>query len=508
MFTRQHLEAHMGTVIFPSEISQRALCDAATMRQLADEARGCSAATSRVEATTELHGSAWEAAARRMRGPWSAWWGSLADAATQHADACEELARLTRCFWGETARVSEDDLHAQIERVDALRNRAAAYPRIQDSSDWSLSRTKIFLEERITKIHEYRQASSGIFAEAEAAIRTVEKALERLEYVPSTWQAVTFDPAPGSQSAHDPKEAFVTSMQTEFGFDAYAAGLMWKVYEHLVQEDEERRTALAQRWGEGWTRANFRPVANRRFFAIMASSSYEGMKWGIIAEVPEPLDRLPSYTKHIDFGLTRNELAFLKNSIDTQHIESNQKSDRSQNDFAHLCATAATILKEDGPVDQLAALYAAQYNGVISIDAQAGYVGDAMGTNGAAPSMGPADYKADLDAVNLARRLQQSDTGLPSILGEYYTGIEGGHVNRADEFVQNIGWETLEQQRETFIAHTALQIQMENPARFNEADPLGFEQAQKEALSAAKEQASLYDAFLQNLKEGNNEMEE
>ncbi len=71
-----------------------------------------------------------------------------------------------------------------------------------------------------------------------------------------------------------------------------------------------------------------------------------------------------------------------------------------------------------------------------------------------------------------------------------------------------IGWETLEQQRETFIAHTALQIQMENPARFNEADPLGFEQAQKEALSAAKEQASLYDAFLQNLKEGNNEMEE
>ena len=491
----------MGIVIFPSEISQRALRDAATMRQLADEARSCSTATSRVEATAELHGSAWEATARRMRGPWSAWWGSLADAAAQHARACEELARLTRCFWGETARVSEDDLRAQIERVDMLRNRAAAYPRVQDSSDWSLSRTKIFLEERITKIYEYRQASAGIFAETEAAIRTVEKALERLGYVPSTWQTATFDPAPGSQSAHDPKEAFVTSMQTEFGFDAYTAGLMWKVYEHLVQEDEERRSALVQRWGEGWTRATFRPVANRRFFAIMASAYYGGLKWSLITGLDEP---------SLMSSLLGDEAPDLVSAIASQHEQSNVPSSQTatRNDFAHLCATAATILKEDGSVDQLAALYAAQYNGIVSIDAQAGYVGDAMGTNGAAPSMGPADYKADLDAVNLARRLQQSDKALPSVLGDYYTGIESGQINRADEFVQNIGWETLEQQRETFIAHTALQIQMENPARFNEADPLGFKQAQKDALVAAKEQASLYDAFLQNLKEGNNEMEE
>lgn len=498
----------MGIVIFPSEIGQRALHDAVAMRKLADEARGCSTAAARVEVTAELHGNAWEAAARRMREPWSAWWGSLADAAAQHACACEELARLTRCFWGETTRVSEDGLRAQIERVDMLRNRAAAYPRVQDSSDWSLSRTKMFLEEHIAKIYEYRQASAGIFTETEAAIQTVEKALERLGYAPPNWQTAVLDSSSGPQHEFDSKEAFVESMQREFGFDAYTAGLMWKVYEHLVQEDEERRSALAQRWGEGWTHANFQPVANRRFFAIMASSSYESMKWEIIAEVPGPLDRLPSYTKHIDFGLTRNELAFLKNSIDTQHIESNLKSNRSKGDFAHLCATAATILKEDGPVDWLAALYATQYNGVASIDAQAGYIGDAMGTNGASPSMGPADYKADLDAVNLARRLQQSDEGLPSILGEYYTGIEDGRINRADEFVRNTGWGTLEQQREAFIAHAALQIQMENPSRFNEADPLGFEQAQKDALAAAKEQASLYDTFLQNLKEGNNEMEE
>lgn len=52
------LEDGMGIVIFPSEISQRAMRDAAAMRKLADEARSCSTATSRIEATAELHGSA------------------------------------------------------------------------------------------------------------------------------------------------------------------------------------------------------------------------------------------------------------------------------------------------------------------------------------------------------------------------------------------------------------------------------------------------------------------
>lgn len=491
----------MGIVIFPSEIGQRALHDAVAMRKLADEARWCSTVAARVEVTAELHGNAWEAAARRMREPWSAWWGSLADAATQHARACEELARLTRCFWGETTRVSEDDLRAQIERVDMLRNRAAAYPRVQDSSDWSLSRTKMFLEERIAKIYEYRQASAGIFTETEAAIQTVEKALERLGCAPPNWQTAVLDSSSGPQHEFDSKEAFVESMQREFGFDAYTAGLMWKVYEHLVQEDEERRSALAQRWGEGWTHANFRPVANRRFFAIMASAYYGELKWSLITGLDEPT---------LMSSLLGDEAPDLVSAITRQHEQSSAPTSQptTQNDFAHLCATAATILKEDGPVDWLAALYATQYNGVASIDAQAGYIGDAMGTNGAAPSMGPADYKADLDAVNLTQRLKQSNKGLPSILEEYYTGIEDGRINRADEFVRNTGWETLEQQREAFIAHAALQIQMENPARFNEADPFGFEQAQKDALAAAKEQASLYDTFLQNLKEGNNEMEE
>ena len=316
----------MGIVIFPSEIGQRALHDAVAMRKLADEARGCSTAAARVEVTAELHGNAWEAAARRMREPWSAWWGSLADAAAQHARACEELARLTRCFWGETARVSEDDLRAQIERVDMLRNRAAAYPRVQDSSDWSLSRTKMFLEERIAKIYEYRQASTGIFTETEAAIQTVEKALERLGCAPSNWQTAVLDSSSGPQHEFDSKEAFVESMQREFGFDAYTAGLMWKVYEHLVQEDEERRSALAQRWGEGWTHASFRPVANRRFFAIMASAYYGELKWSLITGLDEP-----TFTRQKALcGLSEDETSDLMDAISGKHVQSDAPSSRSE----------------------------------------------------------------------------------------------------------------------------------------------------------------------------------
>lgn len=492
----------MGIVIFPSEISQRALRDAAAMRKLADEARGCSAATSRVEATAELHGSAWEAAARRMREPWSAWWDSLADAAAQHACACEELARLTRCFWGETARVSEDDLRAQIERVDMLRNRAAVYPRIQDSSDWSLSRTKVFLEERITKIYEYRQASAGIFTETEAAIRAAGGALERLGYVPSTWQSAALHPAPGPRREFGSKETFVTSMQTEFGFDAYTAGLMWKVYASLAKQDEERMQQLIALHGNEKAREYYTPRANAVFLQLMASTCYTGWKWQAIACANNEVTR-----KFQSLGLSASETADLYNTIRAIHARADARQDRT-NDFAHLCATAATILKEDGPVDWLAGLYASQYNGVTSIDAHAGYIGDAMGTNGAVPSMGPDDYKADLDAVNLAHRLQQSNKPLPSVLGEYYSEIEIGKINRAEEFIENIGWKTLKQQRDEFILHGVAEYQTEHPEKFDEGKPVPSKQAQQYARSYAEKQAKLYDTFLDNLREGNNEMEE
>lgn len=77
-------------------------------------------------------------------------------------------------------------------------------------------------------------------------------------------------------------------------------------------------------------------------------------------------------------------------------------------DFTHICATTSALLVDDNlsEVGNIAGLY----NGIYDGDKNAGYVGDIFGTNGAAPSMGNADYKSDLDAVNVAARIQNGQS--------------------------------------------------------------------------------------------------
>ena len=78
------------------------------------------------------------------------------------------------------------------------------------------------------------------------------------------------------------------------------------------------------------------------------------------------------------------------------------------------------------------------------IEKAAGYMGDIYGKKTSAKSeetaLGQDDYKADLDAVNLAERLGYNDDLMAAIY-EYYNGIEMGCVNRAREFLNNIGEE-------------------------------------------------------------------
>lgn len=234
----------------------------------------------------------------------------------------------------------------------------------------------------------------------------------------------------------------------------------------------------------------------------MASVEYDEISWQIIARTTSNIEGvLQSY------GLTKDEATHLRAAVRAQYTKaSGGESDLC--DFVHLCVTAATILKKDGSIDWAAGIYAATFNGVFSIDAQSGYIGDAMGTNGVGPSMGPDDYKADLDAVNLAHRIEQSGKPLPSVMADYYADIETGNTNRAVEFIQNIGWETLEQQRESFITHKMIEYHSTHLGQLNAADPASLKQAQLDALAYAEQQGALYDTFLENLREANNELEE
>lgn len=104
-------------------------------------------------------------------------------------------------------------------------------------------------------------------------------------------------------------------------------------------------------------------------------------------------------------------------------------------DFVHMCATMATILN-DSKMKEIGN-FAGVYNLVFDVDKNAGYAGDVYGTNGAGPSIGNEDYRADLDAVNIANRISEKKTWLMAF-SEYYLELQED-TNRATEFLENMG---------------------------------------------------------------------
>lgn len=267
---------------------------------------------------------------------------------------------------------------------------------------------------------------------------------------------------------------FVNTISAEYGFDKETGKIMYKLYSRMEKE-----------YGE---------EASQRFFAMMASFCYggtqslkQGILWGIIGNI-DPIGMLGK-EDFIKFGITEDEYYHLRYEVIMQHhfceansiadikrliwkdlrvgekneikellknemkekygldfkelpmkikteIYNNIYSYSNKTDFAHMAATTATILNKS-PEKNLGNL-AGIYNGIFSVDGNAGYVGDVYGTNGAKPSMGNEDYKADLDAVNIAYRIQKGISLDVSIL-EYYREINGEKTNRAREFLINIG---------------------------------------------------------------------
>ncbi len=267
---------------------------------------------------------------------------------------------------------------------------------------------------------------------------------------------------------------FVNTISAEYGFDKETGKIMYKLYSRMEKE-----------YGE---------EASQRFFAMMASFCYggtqslkQGILWGIIGNI-DPIGMLGK-EDFIKFGITEDEYYHLRYEVIMQHhfcevnsvedvrrrmlryFQPNKGSEMQQlltqemeqkygmkindlpeniklkiyqknllyknkTDFAHMAATTATILNKN-PEKNLGNL-AGIYNGIFSVDGNAGYVGDVYGTNGVTPSMGNADYKADLDAVNIAYRIQNGTSLDVSIL-EYYREINGEKTNRAGEFLINMG---------------------------------------------------------------------
>jgi len=98
-------------------------------------------------------------------------------------------------------------------------------------------------------------------------------------------------------------------------------------------------------------------------------------------------------------------------------------------DFSHMMITGVAELNND---PQIFANVRTGFRTVIT----SGWLGDSSNM-AATPSLGNDDYKADLDAVNIARRIKDGSGPFDVTLKQYYNEIKTGHTNRAKEFQQH-----------------------------------------------------------------------
>ncbi|WP_088825565.1 T7SS effector LXG polymorphic toxin [Listeria goaensis] len=251
----------------------------------------------------------------------------------------------------------------------------------------------------------------------------------------------------GMMVFNDEKVDFMLNMQAQFGFNEEESKAMYKLYYNLSSKCGEKDGSYL-------------------FFSILGTLQYDGMEWKLI-------NGSLFHGGNLDnCGMTESELMLIENAIINQHnicswsdvesyvkgiykieyrelpTEEKEKYNSlfaqfsGKTDFAHMAITTSTILfgKNNGDdyFRELAESVGELYNGIPDVNANAGYIGDIFGTNGARPSMKSDDYKADLDAVNISDRLD-SKQSIITVVNDYYSEISAGETNRADEFIMNLG---------------------------------------------------------------------
>lgn len=268
---------------------------------------------------------------------------------------------------------------------------------------------------------------------------------------------------------------FLTNFKDEFGFEDDEVSLLGTIFEKLQQDCNKN--------------------SSYEFFSLLAASCYEGDRWNVVAGIipeEEAINRL------VDLGVDREEVLSLFRKIEDMHGPGG-----SRGDFGHLSAVCATLLNSDPK--KIIGNLAGVYNGVFSIEDNAGYIGDVCGTNGAKPSMNGPDYHADLDAVNIAHRLGKSDSEtLVNVFLNYYSGIESGEINRAIEFLENVGEATLNNQLRDYQFYVKGKLY----GRVAEAASEEYLQKDIKKYKEYKDQLKTFEAFIRNVKEGRNDWED
>lgn len=320
----------------------------------------------------------------------------------------------------------------------------------------------------------------------------------------------------------------------EFGFDDVIGDGNGKVIDFMVDLyknmlEKEKSLSLYE--------------INRDYLKILGSTVYNGFEWEQTADMikneTEIKSVLRNYLKYSYAGDELNEaIEMIFGRIKQQH---NTCIVQNKNDFAHLCATLCAELYDDERDDKGSTMYSIiisrleGYNGIGDLPANAGWVGDVCGTNGKKPSFGQDDYRSDLDAVNLAHLIDETNNNLFRIMNDYYDGIytnlDGpyvyGDINRANIFINEHYVEnTIERYRnELYLIHllykdfdTLTAFQM-----YYDSIGLSWIDAMRQAFSREKiinpdtqanevqviysdiiNRLNIYDNFYENLKSNNN----
>ena len=110
-------------------------------------------------------------------------------------------------------------------------------------------------------------------------------------------------------------------------------------------------------------------------------------------------------------------------------------------DYAHMIGTLSVYQSEGSCGHRIGNIVSPLMGGSANINDRMGWAGDIYGVpTEEGSSINNPDYKSDLDAVNINAMLESDDNlSIMDAKEQYYGNLEKGEINRANEFLRNLG---------------------------------------------------------------------
>ena len=367
--------------------------------------------------------------------------------------------------------LKESDLEADIQKLDSLitttkvsmLSSALVVPTLVATHQKMLNilnESRRVLQEKLQKLRDFNLSSPEIFSEIEILKNLVNTGLGQLSngwdakkgvYVLPTnleWATQLMNYTPTDLSNLQPEERkYVENLMEQYGFNQETALKILKLKKGIdtkyPDKSQEERDYLLNRAlgapnydGFSWdnTAGNLEGDSPQEFYRKMGltdteakSLYYEIKKQNDFSaldpgEVVDPTadkaryaERLKLYkNNHDTSGMSDSEIeaAFLKD------WKEQNKRYANKTDFAHQSITTATHLYSGWGAARI------QFLNKKDLEEVAGWRGDVTKDAGANPSMGNADYKADLDAVNITNIMKEKKVSYITASNYYYNQLE------------------------------------------------------------------------------------